>query len=205
MKKLCLILLLIPLLLCGCKKEPQDEVQPYYGEFFTQDGIAQNTGVVLVIKNEALVAPVTELSYALYDQVDFGVKVELYGPNNERTHRVDVYRDGAWEEAPWYGGGGTLDQKGMTLGEVDPTYKGTVAISHDNGQMLFIDPELRPKHEDVDFDAIGLTQLDMYPQTYYPLEAGLYRLRVTYRVPDGPEGTADTLYEAVAYFTVTAE
>ena len=205
MKKLCLILLLIPLLLCGCKKKPQDEVQPYYGEFFTQDGIAQNTGVVLVIQNETLVAPVTELSYALYDQVDLVVVPEIprYASNN-RYHQIDVYKDGVWVDAPWYGKANDLANRGtLQEGEGDPTYKGKIEGCIGSSVNMWQPDEGR--YGDIDWAEKGVDPIDLHRETYYPLEAGLYRLRVTYRVPDGPEGTADTVYEAVAYFTVTAE
>lgn len=202
MKKLCLILLLIPLLLCGCKKEPQDEVQPYYGEFFTQDGIAQNTGVVLLIQNETLVAPVTELSYALYDYVDFTVEAQPYHENNNRTCRLEVYKDGAWQEAAWYGSGGDLANRGW-LGTQEPTYRG--ALNRGSGKMYMEEPDLSIIDPSVNWEEKGIETLDLFRETYYPLEAGIYRLRVKYYALEGPEGTADTLYEAVAYFTVTAE
>ncbi len=106
MKRRLLAVLLLLLLLCAlvaCDKEvPNNEhkegdIQPQknYGTFYTDEsGRRQNDLITVEITNEGLVAPVTQLSYNLYNESEC------------RPHRYNVFeyleikKDGEWVKAP---------------------------------------------------------------------------------------------------------
>ena len=95
MKRILALLLVLLLLFCtfGCKEEPPENTeQPpkrEWGEFYRKDGYVHNTMISAVLNTNELTAPVTELSYTLYDNTDFGVSVTYYTETNDhRAHRL---------------------------------------------------------------------------------------------------------------------
>jgi len=179
MKKRLLVLLLAILTVCAvvsCGKEAEKQ----YGEFYTEEGILQNTHITLTVDTQDLVAPVNELSYTLNETCDFYVWPVQYFPGTERIDLIEIHREGAWEEAPKNLDGALMPYERI---EVTDGYE-----AHDvwNRSINFSKDKMRT--------------------AYLPLEAGQYRLRVKYQVykedadTKFPSGTG----EAVAYFTVTA-
>ena len=194
MKKIILlsILLLAVLLnLFSCSKEA--EYVPEYGTFYVSDGILQNTHVTLVIENETLTAPVTELSYALYDKCDFLVtytREDMNRHNHYCLNLLEVYKDGAWQTAPICGASSLLANFGTT-NMADPAehqvQRQRMEFSHVDGEP-------------------GSFEWEDQLMRYCPLEPGVYRVRVQYDVYTDDENVKkpEGVPEAVAYFTVVA-
>ena len=185
MKKRLLSLLLAFLMLCtliSCDEAPKGEDEKQYGEFYTEDGVLQNTKITLAIENETLVAPVSELSYAVYDQCDFFVDTVSYRHCEET---IEIFQDGTWQEVPKRG---VEDRR-----EID---WGPMVTNHEahhiwRGSMSFV-----PTDEE---DYAGIL-------SYCSLNSGKYRLRVKYNAIAADENVEipEGQLEAVAYFTVSA-
>lgn len=174
-------------LFCGCKKEI---APPEYGAFYTTDGILQNSHVTLVIESENLVAPVTELSYALYDNCDF--RVEYWRDGNHYCHDLlEVYKDGKWQCAPVCGEAEHLMAGGRTNSNADPREH---EIKHFSMNFSHVPGFHESSEEGNDL------------KRYCPLEPGAYRVRVQYFLETEDESVQlpQGKLEAVAYFTVTA-
>ena len=187
MKKRILVLLLVLSILCaltGCDGNDESVTPKEYGEFYTEDGIMQNTKITITIDNEDLTVPIPikELSYTLYEKCDFSLKVVDYAGGNECRDLIEVYQDGVWMEAPRCGNGGLSVSGYVILG-------GDYA-EYDTFQrkMSFHDKE------------------EAHYLCYMPLQPGQYRLRVKYAVEAADENVEipKGQLEAVAYFTVTA-
>lgn len=187
MKKRLLSLLLALLMLCtlaACSKS--DEIPKEYGEFYTEDGILQNTHITLTIDTEELVAPVNELSYTLYEKCDFFIKPVEHLKNSYCEDLVEKYQDGAWHEVPVCGNG--TWRTGLENFEIFASFG-----AHQTMEM-----------------SMSFLKIDSANHTtiahYEPLEAGEYRLRVKYFVVAKDESVEipEEQLEAVAYFTVTA-
>ncbi len=184
MKRVFALLLCITMLFAiGCQKEeapPEGE----WGEFYTEDGYVQNSLITAVMNTEELIAPVTELSYTLYDNTDFGVVSNYYtNGNDKRTHRLEIYEDGEWKEAPI---GGSL----MT----------------DVGRIYVPDADPRA-HRQFDYKIkLALVVVDSEIQ-YKPLQPGSYRLIVEYLLnTDDPDiEIPKGKHVSLLYFTVTGE
>ncbi len=192
MKKRLLSLLLALLLLCvfaACDesdgiddKGDGNKASKEYGEFYTEDGVLQNTKITLVIENEALVAPVSELSYAVYDQCDFFVDTVSY---RYCEGTIEIFQDGTWQE---------VSKRGVEAkNEID---WGPMVTNHEahhiwRGSMSFV-----PTDEE---NYTGFL-------SYRSLNPGKYRLRVKYGAIAADENVEipEGQLEAVAYFTVTA-
>ena len=195
MKKRVLSLFLCVLLLfslASCTEEEVASVPPEYGTFYTADGILQNSHITLVIENESLVAPVTELSYALYDNSDFRVIFDDMQRNNHKCINIlEIYRDGEWQLAPM---GGTGENLGNFAdgNKADPKEH---QVRKQEMEFSYI-PTKTDNPELLDGGAL---------KRYYPLEAGVYRVRVWYSVYTTDESVQipEGQLEAVAYFTVT--
>jgi len=186
-KKRLLSLLLALLMSCAlvaCSKSDDAQTSREYGEFYTKDGVLQNTHITLTMDNESLSAPlpVRALSYTLHEKCDFRLRVVDYMSGCECRDLIEIYQNGVWEEVAQCGSGGLS-------GPVLTVWGGDYA-EHDTFQrdMVFYDEEAA------------------HYLCYMPLEPGQYRLRVKYQayaedegveIPEGP-------FEAVAYFTVTA-
>ena len=185
MKKRLSALFLALLMSCAfvaCNKSDDTQTSREYGEFYTEDGILQNTKITLVIENEAFVAPVSELSYAVYDQCDFFVDTVSYRHCEET---IEIFQDGTWQEVPKRG---VEDRR-----EID---WGPMVTNHEahhiwRGSMSFV-----PTDEE---DYIGIL-------SYCSLNSGKYRLRVKYNAIAADENVEipEGQLEAVAYFTVSA-
>jgi hypothetical protein len=172
------LLLCLLLLFAGCSAE---EVKPEWGSFYVQDGYTQNSHITAMITNTGLTAPVNELTYALYDNCDWGVTVTYYtDKNDERIHLLEVYQDGVWREAPTVGNL-KLDRAILYQKDAEPSTRRKWEM-----EMSFSDTAPN-----------GLT-------CYRPLTAGVYRLIIPYRLNNDREDarlpTAETA--AVVYFTV---
>ncbi len=155
-KRICILLLCLAMLFCiGCQDgEPTGE----WGEFYNKDGYVHNTLVTAVLNTTELTAPVTELSYTLYENTDFGITVNYYNEGNDhRAHRLEVYQNNEWVEAPCTGDVTT------NAGALDPT------------------PDTDPAaHRKFDL-TMDLHQHQNYAVVRYaPLQSGAYRLIVTY-------------------------
>ena len=179
MKRILLLLLCLATLPCfACHKEEP----PEWGEFITEDGYVQNSLITAVLNTEELIAPVTELSYTLYDNTDFGIAHNTYtNGNDKRTHRLEVYEDGEWKEAP-IGGSLNTDMGRLYVPDADPA-------AHRQ-----FDYTLRLKTVGVD---------DMIQ--YLPLQPGSYRLIVRYilNTDDSNVTIPEGAHAALLYFTVT--
>ena len=181
MKRIVPLLLCLVMLFCiGCHKE---EV-PQWGEFTTEDGYVQNSLITAVLNTEELVAPVTELSYTLYDKTDFGIAHNTYtNGNDRRTHRLEIYEDGEWQEAPT--GGNYMTDMGHRY------------VPDDNPAA----------HRQFDYKMqLELVVVDSAIQ-YKPLQPGSYRLIVSYILnTDDPDiEIPKGKHAALLYFTVTGE
>ncbi len=194
MKRVFALLLCIAMLFAiGCQKEdaapeppahqaPQTPPEGEWGEFYTEDGYVQNTLITAVMNTTDLRAPVTELSYSICENTSFGVGVTYYTEGNDyRRHRLEIYRDGVWKEAPT--SGSRMTELAMRPAK-DP------------------DPMAHRKH---DF-TMELAHVGHYALVQYdPLEKGDYRLIVTYELSTDRTDidllTVETA--AILYFTVT--
>ena len=177
MKPFIALLLCITLLLClGCQKDDSKQEN-----FYNADDYIQNEAIVAVMNTTDLTAPVEEISYTLCDNSDLGVSVTHYTMlNDRRIHRLEIYENGEWKEAP---------TAGVAM------HQRLEAPGTDS------DPSAHRKHErKMDFRYIdgGLVH-------YLPLERGEYRLIVTYAVnTDDPDVTIpEGEHAALLYFTVT--
>ncbi|MBE6630441.1 MAG: hypothetical protein E7624_06295 [Ruminococcaceae bacterium] len=181
MKKRIFTLLLAVLLLtslASCSKEA-----PEYGTFYTNDGIFQNSRILLTITSDNLTYPVTEISYVLHDLCDYGVVRRIYFANSMCCDQLEKYTNGKWVEAP-----------------IQPDW------SH-NRDPLFHNPakeqEMPAPFEHVSYEIT--MKFSGENQAYYrPLEPGIYRLRVAYTLYAEDENASipEEVKEAVAYFTV---
>ncbi len=185
MKKRIFTLLLAVILLtslASCSKQ-----EPEYGTFYTNDGILQNSHIVLSIQSDKLTYPVKEISYVLHDLSDFGVQRLIYFSPSMCCDQLEKYSNGKWVEAKTQGNYGSGTQY--------PVYN---QPSAEEGELPSADA--RTSYE-ITMEFYGKNML-----YYMPLEPGLYRLRVKYKLYTDnkdvklPEGTT----EAVAYFTVVA-
>ena len=122
MKRLFTLLLCLAMLFClGCSQDPPPEQDVReWGEFTTEDGYVQNSLITAVLHTEELFAPVTELSYTLYDNTDFGIVSDYYtNGNDRRTHRLEIYENGEWKQAPT--GGSFMTEMGRVyVPDADP-------------------------------------------------------------------------------------
>ena len=181
MKRVFSLFLCILLLFCvGCQKEEA----PEWGEFIIKDGYVQNSLITAVLNAEELVAPVTELSYTLYDNTDFGIVSDYYtNTNDERTHRLEIYENGEWKEAP-YGGSCMTDMGHHYVPDADPAAR----------RQFDYKIKLKQVFEDSEIQ-------------YKPLQPGSYRLIVAYILnTEDPNATIpDGSHAALLYFTVTGE
>ena len=170
---LCAFLFLFALPSCAQEYE--------YGTFYEENGILQNTHVTLIVENESLVAPVTELKYVLRDDFDFSVWYRDDERENSRTpDLLEVYSGGGWSQVGQRGGGGT--HTAWIRSPQDPTER----IAH-HIKMRFVDRKTGGNG-------------------YIYLQPGFYRIRVQYSVSTDDENAyiPEGQLEAVAYFTVTA-
>lgn len=145
----------------------------------------QNTHVKLVVNTESFVAPVTELSYTLYDFSEYGVSPSKHLMGTNCKTLLEVYRDGVWEEAPFSGG--------YERDVIEAGYgKGFVPAEQQK-----IDFKMTFSNYPPDADS---------NRSYAYLTPGLYRLTMKcYFYADQEKETAqDRSGFAVAYFTVTA-
>lgn len=188
MKRVLLLCLCLALLFAlGCKEEALTpkvgDVSPEgeWGEFTTEDGYITNTLITAEMNTSNLQAPVTELSYSLCDNGSFGVTPTYYTEKNDfRTHRLEIYRDGAWQEAPTRGN-----------------------FMTDRGMMYAEDPD-PAAHRKCDF-TIKLDPAESGASVQYkPLEKGDYRLIVTYMLNTYQIGVTipEGKHAALLYFTV---
>ena len=186
MKRLFTLLLCLAMLFAlGCTQDPPPEQDVReWGEFTTEDGYVQNSLITAVLNTEELVAPVTELSYTLYDKTDFGIAHNTYTNGNDwRTHRLEIYKDGEWQEAPT--GGSCMTEMGrLYVPDADPA-------AHRQ-----FDYTLKMKLVDIE----ALIQ-------YRPLQPGSYRLIISYILnTDDPDiEIPKGKHAALLYFTVTGE
>ena len=187
MKRLFTLLLCLAMLFAlGCTQDPPPEQDVReWGEFTTEDGYVQNSLITAVLNTEELVAPVTELSYTLYDNTDFGIVSKYYTrETDKRTHRLEVYENGEWKEAPT-GGSDMMDSGAeVYLADYDPA-----------------------AHRQIDYTLrLNMVGVDSIIQ-YRPLQPGSYRLIVSYILdtydPDVEIPKGD--HAALLYFTVTGE
>ncbi len=184
MKKRLISLFLALLMLCalvGCSD---------YGEFYTEDGILQNTQVTLTVETENLVAPVSELSFTLREETDFELWLTTSTYEQERNQKLlEVFEDGEWKQAPTFGSyireGNVANHPGAT----------TQKHQEHSETMQFFLPA--PTETEVP---------DLASFRYLPLTQGSYRLRVRYSFYSEEQGVEipEGQLEAVAYFTVTA-
>ena len=183
MKKRLLVVLLLLSMLCtmvSCKNKE-------YGEFYTEDGILQNTHITLTVVTQDLVAPVNELSYTLNETCDFWVCDVKYIKGTDCHGLIEIYEDGAWRDAPKFGKNERETLGNRVIGE------NTDFSAHQSKKyrMMFYEVD-----QDENFTVTR----------YLPLQPGQYRLRLKCEVyaedenVEIPEGQL----EAVAYFTVTA-
>ena len=160
MKRILALLLVLLLLFCtfGCKEDlPPAQKEREWGEFYRKDGYVHNTMISAVLNTNELTAPVTELSYSLYDNTDFGIVSDYYtNTNDKRTHRLEIYENGEWKEAP-YGGSCMTDMGHHYVPDADPAAHRKFDLTMD-------------LHQHPDYAVIR----------YAPLERGAYRLIVTY-------------------------
>ena len=161
MKRILALLLVLLLLFCtfGCKEDPPPaQKEGEWGEFYRKDGYVHNTMISAVLNTNELTAPVTELSYTLYDNTDFGVSVTYYTETNDhRAHRLEIYLDGEWTEAPCTGDVTTNAGALAPTPDADPAAHRKFDLTMD-------------LHQHPDYAVIR----------YAPLERGAYRLIVTY-------------------------
>ena len=189
MKKRLLSLLLALLMLCtliSCDEAPKGEDEKQYGEFYTEDGVLQNTKVTLAIENETLVAPVSELSYAVYDQCDFFVDIVSYQDGTMCSKgMVEIFQDGTWREVP---------KRGVEDGR--EIYRGPLVTNHEAHHTWRRSLSFVPA-DDEDYSGF---------LSYCTLNPGKYRLRVKYNAIAADENVEipEGQLEAVAYFTVSA-
>lgn len=186
MKRLLLVLLCLAMLFAlGCTQDPPPEQDVReWGEFTTEDGYVQNSLITAVLHTEELVAPVTELSYTLYDNTDFGIVSDYYTNGNDwRTHRLEIYENGEWKQAPT--GGSFMTEMGrLYVPDADPAahrqFDYTLKL-----KMVGVDSEIQ----------------------YRPLQPGSYRLIVSYILnTDDPDiEIPKGKHAALLYFTVTGE
>ena len=181
---LCLCFLLL-LSFVACDKEEEPAPESLKSSFYTVDGMEQNTHVKLVVNTESLVAPVTELSYTLYDFSEYGVSPNKHLNGTDCETLLEVYRDGIWEEA-LFSGGYIRDILGGGYGKA------------------FVPAE----QQKIDFK---MTFSDYPPdatanRSYAYLTPGLYRLKMKchFYADQEKETAQDKSGFAVAYFTVTA-
>ena len=101
-KRLCVFLFLIVVLLelCACKTQKQIE-----SFFYVSDGILQNTHVLIAVTTQELVAPVTELSYTLYEFSEYGINIPKHLNGTFCSTLLEVYGEEGWKEAPFSGCG----------------------------------------------------------------------------------------------------
>ena len=176
-----LLLVLLLLLATGCKKEPE---APELGEFYTEDGVLQNTMVCAVLKTTDLTAPVTKLSYTLYDNCDLLVTHSSWSRGNDkRNDLLEILCDGEWQEAPIEG-----EKEGAVLYNTSNTTDPSEHVA-----------------EDLEMELSHYTETGSKLKRYAPLTEGFYRLRIAYGVK-AAEGVTlpHEKAEAVIYFTVTA-
>ena len=176
---LTLILCLAMLLVIGCKQS--DNKAAEWGEFYSKDGYVQSSLIVAMMNTTELTAPVSELSYTLYDNTDFGIVVTYYTDTNDhRLHRLEIYENGEWKEAPY--SGDTMTNRAFPYEEdTDPTARRKFDLTMDLHYRE--DPAII---------------------RYDPLQPGAYRLIVTYTLStDDPNVTIPKKQHAsVLYFTV---
>ena len=185
MKKRIFTLLLTALLLtslASCSKQ-----EPEYGTFYKEEGILQNTLVTLVLETDELTYPVKEISYVLHDLSDYGVQRLIYFSPSMCCDQLEKYSNGKWVEARTQGNYGPGTQY--------PVYN---QPSAEEGELP--DADARTSYE---------ITMEFYGKNmpyYMPLEPGLYRVRVKYRLYTDDENAyiPEGRLEAVAYFTVTA-
>ena len=182
MKRLLLLLLCLSMLFClGCKTPTQDDKVGEWGEFYSKDGYVQSSLISVMMDTTELTAPVTELSYSLYDNSDFGIVVTYYTDTNDhRLHRLEIYENGEWKEAP-YSGSTMANRAFVYEPDTDPT-----------------------AHRKLDFTMDLHQREDPAIIRYDPLQPGAYRLIVTYTLStDDPNITIPKKQHAcVLYFTV---
>ena len=184
MKRILLLCLCLSLLFSlGCKEEllEQDTRTGAWGEFYSKDGYVQSSLIVAMMDTTELTAPVTELAYTLHDNTDFGIVVTYYTDTNDhRLHRLEVYENGEWKEAPY--SGDTMTSRAFPY-ETDT------------------DPQA---HRKLDFTMDMHQREDPAIIRYDPLQPGAYRLIVTYTLStDDPDVTIPKRQHAsVLYFTV---
>ena len=87
---LCAFLLVFP----ACKKEVEEPPAAEKGVLYTTNGLTQNTLVSMVLKEEDLVAPVTEsISFEVYNNTTYTLysseKVALYKWQDDKWERVN--------------------------------------------------------------------------------------------------------------------
>ena len=186
---LCLCLfLLLAFVACNQEEEPAPTLAPTLAQssFYTLDGMLQNTHVKLVVNTEALVAPVTELSYTLYDFSEYGVSPNKHLMGTKCQTLLEVYRDGAWEEAPFSGG-----------------------IERDVIEASYGKAFVPAEQQKIDFKMTfsGYPSDAKTLRGYAYLTPGLYRLKMKcfFYADQEKETAQDRSGFAVAYFTVTAE
>ena len=163
-----------------------------YGKFEQKDGILQNSHVTLTMDPIDLSAPVTKLSYTLQDNSDFYVEYERYSMGANFEDLLEVYKDGAWVQAPTFGEI-LVDRDGYG-GIYEPEPDPYDRRSYKLGMYLW-----KPYQ-------IEGGEPTLMNKRYLALEAGEYRLRVRYTLhteDKSVEIPAGQL-EAVAYFTIPA-
>ena len=188
MKRILILILCFAMLFCfGCKQSDppkQENSEGEWGVFYNKDGYVHNTLITVVLNTtDHLTAPVTKLSYTLYDNSDFGITVDYYTDTNDhRTHRLEIFENGEWVEAPYNGTHMTLLSMG-SLPDADPT-------AHRK-----FDLTMQLQHLENDQGA---------PIRYEPLQSGAYRLIVTYTLnTDDPNVTIPKrAHGCVLYFNV---
>ena len=179
MKRISILILCLTMLFClGCKQEKK---VGEWGEFYSKDGYVQSSLIVAMMDTTELTAPVTELSYTLYDNSDFGIVVTYYTDTNDhRLHRLEIYENGEWKEAP-YSGDTMTNRAFIYEPDTDPTARRKLDFTMDLHQRE--DPAII---------------------RYDPLQPGAYRLIVTYTLStDDPNITIPKKQHAsVLYFNV---
>lgn len=159
-----------------------------YGEFYTEDGILQNTKVTLTVELNPSGAPVTELSFTLREETDFAMSVWAYGKAQEV---LEVLEDGEWRMAPTFGSYVREGPLSNNAGASTPKHQ------EHSKTMQFWDATPDEKEDPVRVATFR----------YLPLTQGEYRLRVRYSFSTDDENAEipEGQLEAVAYFTVIAE
>ena len=157
-----------------------------YGEFYTEDGILQNTKVTLTVETKETQAPVTELTFYLREETDFNMSMWTYGTAEEV---LEIFEDGSWKTALTFGGYVREGALGNNVGTTTPKHQ-----QHSETMRFW-----EPTPNDIEEGEYATFR-------YLPLTAGKYRLRVRYSLHTEDESVEipEGQLEAVAYFTVTA-